>query len=1205
MPSHFQEPGRHTGPGIGVPAHEPFLMKRPNNQVFDRIRRWIDEGVDGIGVFGASGAAVSYLLSRVLSPLKRPCVILAPSDSDAERLVRELRFFMAGGRNEGRSHLERLFSFPGYDISPLSGLSPHQEIVTRRIESLFALTAGDHAVVVSSLEASCHRILPKEALVRSLEYLETDEDVDREALIRTLETLGYHRTSIVEERGDYAVRGGIIDLFPPLSPEPVRLEFWGDHLESIRSFDPLSQRSRNVLEETVILPACEIIMTKRNVARARSMGRLPAGPDQGMDFPGKEAWLNHFYGRTDTLFGYLPENGLLVVIDPHRVDAVAERVEAKFLRETDKFREEAAERGVPFPETQGLLLDVRELREHLTSRRRLDVGPLNLAPEGVYEKQVVLKETLVPGRDLELDVRTERKGRVSLAPLAERISGWIAGGGRVVVVSRTEQQAGRLSEILENYHVPVGSAVTGWRDVPEAPGLTICIGRLSRGFAWPELKLYVISEDEIFGPKRGRRTVKKPGRPGIAWSAFSQLQEGDLVVHEEHGIGRYRGLVKMEIARMVNDFVIVEYANNDRLYIPADRVSVLQKYIGADAHNPKLDQLGGRSWNLAKKNAKKSVKAIARQLIELYALRASRKGFAYSPPDNYFREFETTFEHEETPDQIKAIEDTLEDMSSEKPMDRLVCGDVGFGKTEVALRATFKAVSDGKQVAMLVPTTVLAEQHFETFSARMKPYPYRVGIVSRFKSRAEQTETLARVRAGKIHILIGTHRLLQKDVRFKNLGLLIIDEEQRFGVKQKEKLKKYRALVDVLALTATPIPRTLQMAMMGVRDLSIIETPPEDRLAIQTYLSPFDESTVRRAILAELERGGQVFFVHNRVRTIEQMASRLRDLVPEARLAVAHGQLKERELEEAMIRFLRKEVDVLVCSTIIESGLDIPSANTIVINEVDRLGLSQIYQLRGRVGRSKEKAYAYLLLSRHSRLTRDAEKRLKALMDFTTLGAGLHLALHDLRIRGGGNVLGYAQSGQIAAVGYELYVKLIEQAVAELKGEEWHEEVNPEIHVDVPAFLPEGYVMDADVRLNLYRRLSTLSDEAELPGMREEIKDRFGPFPREVENLLEVMALRLLLKKLGIRRMDVGPSRITLTYPQDGRMDPGGLLDHIAGHPHRYSFAAHNKLAVKVGKIVLPEHFGKIREALLELGAARTPVFDASLGKAEGSASRK
>jgi len=789
----------------------------------------------------------------------------------------------------------------------------------------------------------------------------------------------------------------VIDLFPPLYSEPVRLEFWGDQLESIRYFDPQNQRSREALKEIVILQANEIVMNRENIMRARSMGRIPAPIGNAGSFPGQEAWLNHYYARTDSLVDYLPETGLLILLDDNQLEKEAPNFMQRFHKEADTCREEAEELKRPFPELDGILLAEEEIQDLLRKHQRLYLS--ELAVERASEQSLHLKGNFLVADGLDLSL--VGKGRVSMAPLAEKVTQWKASGSRVVLVCRTEQQAHRLAEILGNYQVNVDELVGQWTALSPGRGLSLCLGRLSKGFAWPEVGLCVISEDEIFGPKRA--SVRMPGRMegrGLDWTAFSQLKVGDLVVHQDHGIGRYGGLKNMEIEEKTNDFVIIEYADQDRLYVPADRVSILQKYIGADEDNPKLDRLGGRSWDIAKKKAKRSIREIARQLVEISALRKYRHGFAYSRSDSYYKEFEATFEHEETPDQVRAIGDVLDDMESERPMDRLVCGDVGFGKTEVAIRASFKAVMDGKQVAILVPTTVLAEQHYETFVKRMAPYPMSVAVLSRFKSRAEQKDIVAGVRSGKIDILIGTHRILQKDVSFRDLGLLIIDEEQRFGVRQKEAIKKYRALVDVLALTATPIPRTLHMSLMGIRDLSLIETPPEDRLAIQTYLSPYEETVVVRGIEYELQRGGQVFFVHNRVQTIEHVAQQLKQLMPKARIAIAHGQMKERALEETMIRFVRKEIDVLVCTTIIESGLDIPSVNTIVINEVDRFGLAQIYQLRGRVGRSDETAYAYLLLSRDAQLTPDAEKRLRALMDFSHLGAGLHLAMHDLQRRG-------------------------------------------------------------------------------------------------------------------------------------------------------------------------------------------------------------
>ncbi|MDY7037161.1 MAG: transcription-repair coupling factor, partial [Thermodesulfobacteriota bacterium] len=1074
--------------------------------------------------------------------IEKPFLVILPRAKDAGRFYKELEFFFPEVYVHADPGERRLYDFPVYDLSPLTGLSPHKDVVTRRLQALYTLTSQKNPIVVTSIEAILLRILPKEIMIKALEYMEVGEEVEREPLLQRLEINGYLHTSLVEERGDYSVRGGVIDIFPPLYSHPVRLEFWGDRIESMRFFDPLTQRSTRSLDEMVLLPANEIIWGKENVKRARSMGRLPGIASDGGSFPGQEAWLNHFYSYLDTLFDYFPQDGILTLIDPYQAKLETDKFRDRFRRDRERYRQDAEEREDPFPETEGALISDQKIEYYFQKYKRFDLSELAIHNQNGPSRSIHIRA--VSKIDDDLDVRFTGKGRVSMAPLAEKLSGWLDLGSRIILVCRTEQQARRLEEILKNYKVDVDEVVTRWEGVPRGKGLGICLGRLSKGFTWPDLGLYVVSEDEIFGPKKSRAGKGTSGvtKKGLNWTAFSQLKEGDLIVHQDHGIGRYEGLCKMEIEQKANDFLIIGYASDDRLYIPADRVSILQKYVGMDEKNPRLDQLGGRSWKLAKQKAKKSVKEIARQLIELYALRKHRQGYAFSRQDNYYREFEATFEHEETSDQIKAIDDVLSDMESERPMDRLVCGDVGFGKTEVAIRASFKAVMDGKQVAMLVPTTVLAEQHYETFRKRMDPFHLKVGVLSRFKTRAEQKEVIAKVRSKKIDILIGTHRLLQKDISFMDLGLLIIDEEQRFGVKQKETLKKYRALVDVLALTATPIPRTLQMSLMGVRDLSLIATPPEDRLAIQTYLTPYDEPTIINAIESEIERGGQIFFVHNRVHTIENMTHKLMELVPRARFAIAHGQMKERELEDTMNRFLRKDIDVLVCSTIIESGLDIPSTNTIIINEADCFGLSQIYQLRGRVGRSEENAYAYLLISGGSRMTRESKKRLKALMDFSHLGAGINLAMHDLKIRGGGNIIGFSQTGHIQAVGYELYLKLIEQAIAELKGEEWHEEINPEINMGITAYIPGYYVSDADVRLNLYRRMSSLREESELEAMAEEIHDRFGPPPLEVSNLLSIMSVRLMLKKIRVIRLDMNDKGLILTFSHDTDVEPEDLI---------------------------------------------------------------
>ncbi len=1152
------------------------------NQHLLTLERWMEQGSKELRVTGISGTARVYLLSRLLENKNGPSLVVLPNAKEAHRFHEELKFFLPDALSMADPGERRLYDFPIYDISPLAGLTPHKDVITRRLQALFALTSEENPIVITSVESLIIKILPKAALIDALEYLEVEEEVKREALLQRLQINGYLRTSLVEETGDYSVRGGVIDIFPPLYSQPIRLEFWGDRIESIRHFDSASQRSTEHLKDMILLPANEIIMDKNNIRRARSMGRLPNRFQDGLFFPGQEAWLNHFYSSLDTLFDFFPQDGLLLLIDPHRIKGENTRFQAKFFKDAERYRQEAEERESPFPEIDGLILSQGDLETVLESYQRITFSELPIDEQSASAKHLHIKETFPV--DVGLEVSVSGRGKVSMAPLAEKISRSLNLGSRVILVCRTEQQALRLKEILHNYGVEVDQWVNHWSMLSSGKGLSICLGRLSKGFVWPDLGIQVISEDEIFGSKRSRsKAPLREGSEAVSLTGLSQIHVGDLVVHKDHGIGQYGGLSKMEIARKVNDFVLINYAHNDRLYIPADRISILQKYVGADEKNPKLDRLGGQSWDLAKKKAKKSIQDIARQLVETYALRKHQKGYAFSPPDNYFREFEATFEHEETPDQIKAIDDVLSDLESEKPMDRLICGDVGFGKTEVAIRAAFKAFSEGKQVALLVPTTVLAEQHYETFRERMSPYQVEVQVVSRFKTRGEQKETLARVRSGKTDILIGTHRILQKDVRFRDLGLLIIDEEQRFGVKQKETLKKYRALVDVLALTATPIPRTLHMSLMGVRDLSIIETPPEDRLAIQTYISPYDEATITRAIEFELDRGGQIFFVHNRVQDIKEITQRLAELVPQAKFDIAHGQMKEKDLEETMIRFLRREIDVLVCTTIIESGLDIPSTNTIIINDTDRFGLSQIYQLRGRVGRSKETAYAYLLFSDGSQLTRQAEKRLKALMDFSHLGAGIHLALHDLKIRGGGNILGFSQAGHVSAIGYELYMQMIEQAVTELKGEEWQEEINPEINVDIPAFIPEDFVLDIDVRLSLYRRLSGLRGDNELKAITEEIEDRFGPPPVEVSNLLNVMSVRLLLKRMNVIRLDVSHDTLVLVFSPTSDVEPKKVVKWVQKNPKKSRFLSEQKMMIRIYKETALDALQGVKKILHEI----------------------
>jgi len=1126
------------------------------------LKKGVKDKISPIEVTGITGSALAYLLSQLLIEVEHPFLIVTPNSEESEKFYKDINFFLSNQNNGLSPDSKRIFLFPSYDISPLTGLSPPKELVRQRIEALYALSTVRNAVVVTSLEAIMSRLLPKKTLLNSVDYIACNEEIDRDDLIKRLLAFGYLRTSLVEERGDFSVRGGVIDLYPPLYDSAVRIEFWGNTVESIRLFNPVSQRSKFDLKELIILPANEIILGPSNIKRARSMGRLPLPLESGGNFAGIEAWLQHFYASLDTIFSYLPTGGHICITQSDSFIERAMSIVEKLNKETGRFKNECLEKGKPFPQTDTIILEIQELQDTIAKYHTVSFFDFTVNTEHKKEAlKIDFNESLIA--DMEYDSKNITHTKGSLAPLATKINTWIDEGNQIVLICRTQLQAERLKEILFNYQIMVKEILPDWLQIKRKRGLYLCLGHLSQGFQFLASNLIIITEDEIFGEKKGGERRKKEDKvQAIPWTEFSQLKVGDLVVHQDHGIGRYGGLLKMEISKRVRDFVIIEYAGNDKLYIPADRINIVQKYIGLDEENPQLDRLGGRAWVIAKKKAKRSIEKIAKSLVKIYAMRKFLKGFSFSKVDNYYREFEANFEYEETPDQIKVIDDVLSDMESERPMDRLICGDVGFGKTEVAMRAAFKAVMDGKQVAVLSPTTVLAEQHYQTFSKRFNFYPVRIAALSRFISRPEQKRVIGDLSLGKIDIIIGTHRILSDDVIFKDLGLFIIDEEQRFGVKDKEKLKKYRNSVDIIAMTATPIPRTLHMSLMGVRDLSIIKTPPADRLSIQTYVSQFDKDIISHAIDKELERGGQIFFVHNRVQSIEIMADTLSRLVPKARIGIAHGQMKERDLEKAMIKFLAKETDVLVCTTIIDSGLDIPSANTIIINKVDRFGLAEIYQLRGRVGRSNVKAYAYLLISDGSHLTRDAQKRLKVLMDFSCLGSGVNIALNDLRIRGGGNILGFSQSGHIKAIGYELYLKLIEQAVAELKGEVWKEEIFPEIHTDLPVFIPHNYIEESDVRLDIYRRLSSIKEKHELKEMVQEIEDRFGPLPEEVENLISVIKIKIGLKKIGSTVLDIKNDHMIFSFSKDTNVSPPGLIDLVSNHPDNFLFLSDQKLKV-------------------------------------------
>jgi transcription-repair coupling factor (superfamily II helicase) len=1119
--------------------------------------------VEVLGLLGSSGA---YLLSALLAGSDDTLLVLAADGRQAEQFAADLAFY--------HGHPGDIFLFPHWEMRPYEPLAPHPEIEATRLAALAALHEGRARAVVVTVRALLQRVIPRTVLAGLCDRLLVEEEYPRPPLLERLLALGYQPVPMVEDRGTFSLRGDILDVYPPTRALPVRIEFFGDYIERMRPFDPASQRSEELeLEELVLLPAREMVLAGEHLEtfaravkeRCDTLGiprpqreEVLEEAREGLLTPGRAFLLPLNYGRLDTFCDYVP-NGRWVVLDPPAVEREADQ----FAAEVREGEERAARKGELHVPAADLYLTPAEAEAQLSARPSIEFSALEVFR--LREDRQLYRLIVEGNGDIRAALRQEGGG---MALLNERLRQWHEKGWQVLLVCHQRGQAERLRDLLEPHglSLPFDPAATAKGMKPGE--LRLVLGDLAAGFRLVDEKVAVVAEEEIFG-QRVRRRGLAAARAKALLSTLAELKEGDYVVHADHGIARYRGLQHLQMGRVEGDFLHLEYADEDRLYVPVDRIEKVQKYVGSEGHVPRLDKMGGGAWEKAKVKARAAVEELARDLLKIYARREMAEGFRYSPPDRLFREFEAAFPYEETPDQLSAIGDVLADMESERPMDRLICGDVGYGKTEVAIRAALKAALDGRQVAMLVPTTVLARQHGETFAERFKGTPVEVEMVSRFRSAAEQKRILERTAAGKIDVLIGTHRLLQRDVRFKNLGLVIIDEEQRFGVTHKERLKKLRAEVDVLTLTATPIPRTLHMSLMGLRDLSVIDTPPVDRLAIRTYVTRFDEELIREAIRRELHRGGQVFFVHNRVQSIDAMAEYVQSLVPEAKVAVGHGQMGEKALEEVMLAFVEGKSNVLVCSTIIESGLDIPRANTMIINRADCFGLAQLYQLRGRVGRSRHRAYAYLLIPGEGTLTREARERLKVLQELTELGAGFRVASHDLELRGAGDLLGGRQAGQIAAIGFEMYTELLEETIHELKGLAREEKIDPEIRLGLSAFLPEKYVPDPNQRLVFYKKLAAADDDEMLYAVVDELRDRYGEIPPPAVLLFELMKLRVLMKRLKVELADYDGRQLVFGFHAGTPVPPEKILRLLEDQQGRYRFTPDYRLSVRLGK--LPE----------------------------------
>ena len=1087
-----------------------------------------------------------------------------------------------------RSFTSQVWLYPAKDLLFYSA-DIHGNLMTRqRIAVLRRLMEDREGVVVTTMDGLMDHLLPLKYLREQSITVESGQVIDLDSWKERLVAMGYERMAQVDGMGQFSIRGGIVDIFPLTEEVPVRIELWDDEVDSIRTFDLESQRSVEQLESITIYPAAEVVLSGDQLAAGirrlekeektyekalreqhkpeeahrihTIIEELRNGLDEGWRIGGLDAYIRYFCPDTVSFLEYFPQGESVIYLDePARLKEKGETVELEF-RESMVHR---LEKGYLLPGQTGLLYPAAEVLARMQK-------PFAVMLTGLDQKLPGMKVN----QKFSIDVKNVNSYQNSFEILIKDLTRWKKEGYRVILLSPSRTRASRLASDLREYDLRAycpdvretdsgngGGDNTGSPDSgnPVAvnaaankvrPGeILVTYGNLHRGFEYPLLKFVFITEGDMFGVEKKRKRRKKTNYQGKAIQSFTELSVGDYVVHEEHGLGIYKGIEKVERDKVIKDYIKIEYGDGGNLYLPATRLESIQKYAGAEAKKPKLNKLGGAEWNKTKTRVRGAVQEIAKDLVKLYAARQEKAGFQYGPDTVWQREFEELFPYDETDDQMDAIDAVKKDMESRKIMDRLICGDVGYGKTEVALRAAFKAVQDSKQVVYLVPTTILAQQHYNTFVQRMKDFPVRVVMLSRFCTPARQKRTLEDLRKGMVDIVIGTHRVLSKDMQFKDLGLLIIDEEQRFGVAHKEKIKHLKENVDVLTLTATPIPRTLHMSLAGIRDMSVLEEPPVDRMPIQTYVMEYNEEMVREAINRELARNGQVYYVYNRVTDIDEVAGRVQALVPDAVVTFAHGQMREHELERIMADFINGEIDVLVSTTIIETGLDIPNANTMIIHDADRMGLSQLYQLRGRVGRSNRTSYAFLMYKRDKLLREEAEKRLQAIREFTELGSGIKIAMRDLEIRGAGNVLGAEQHGHMEAVGYDLYCKMLNQAVLALKGETLEEDsYETVVECDIDAYIPGRYIKNEYQKLDIYKRISAIETEEEYMDMQDELMDRFGDIPHSVENLLKIAAIRALAHRAYVTEVVINRQEVRLTMHQKAKLQVEKIPDLVRSY---------------------------------------------------------
>ena len=1116
-------------------------------------------GEGAITIAGATPGWAAWLATQ----LNELVVIVAPDDDHARRLETDVRFLLGG---HDPTTLDPIAVLPSIDIEPYAELSPDRDAIVERLATLYRLAVPEMRprVVLTSAQALLRKTMAPGELASRGRVIKAGDKLDRDELAAQLVAMGWSKLPVTDEPGTFAVRGGVIDVFSPTSPHPVRIELFGDDVETLRWFDAESQRTLRPIDQVLLHPVRETIATGARDVRTRvreyadeiafptkAARRLIEQLEAGEVFVGIEGLTPAFHDTLVAPGAYVPAGARWLFVDP----AASRRVVVEAWADAEARFADRKVKTLAYPPSAHYASDA----EVFDRPRRIELPTLDVLEGTATKLRVDIDNLHVLAQQLD-HARTfgdtEHAG-----PLVDALTKWLGRGMRVAIASDSQSRTDRLMGVLAARGIAVRVAAPGERPTQQL-GVTIVTGALAHGFAAPEDGVAVIPAQSIFGQRVHHVTGKrKRARDALLGSVgdFSQLSPGDYLVHQRHGVGRYVELAKLDVVGAANvETLKLEY-DGGTLYLPVYRLGEVQRYVGAEGHAPKLDKLGGVTWEITRTKVERHVQALAEELLQLYAQRASLPGHRFPAADDSYRELEATFPFDETPDQLAAIEAVLADMEAPRAMDRLVCGDVGYGKTEVALRAVFRAVQGGKQACVLAPTTVLVEQHYRTMSERYKGFPVEIGRLSRFQSKAAQIETITKLAEGKLDIVVGTHRVLSADVRFKDLGLLVIDEEQRFGVAHKERIKKAKTQVDVLTLTATPIPRTLHLAMANLRDLSIIATPPADRRAVRTFVSRVDDSVIKESLERELARGGQIFFITPTIgemgvrevdpklpnearpqrktkprdddRSIDDWAKYLRELVPTARVGIGHGSLTPTELEDVMTKFVRHELDILVATTIVESGLDIPKANTMFVARADAFGLAQLYQLRGRIGRAKDRAYCYLLVPEPEHITEEARRRLETLQRFTELGAGFQIASQDLEIRGGGELLGAKQSGAISSVGFDQYVRMLEHAVARLDGKPIHSEIDPELTIETPGFIPEEYVPDPGQRLDLYKRLSAVDTDDDLTAVMAEISDRYGPWPGEVVLLGELMGVKAIARGIGVTTLEISRSRIAVGIP--------------------------------------------------------------------------